>query len=95
MTQTEIEVLVAGALASEEANQDPIDFAFLTETQEKQVFNHVPPDNPNNLYTLYILLNRRTEAVFEQGGQRFRVMKGAVRTIAKTCGLSNSEISPA
>ena len=39
-----------------------------------------------------ILVNRRTEAVFEQDGQRFRVMKGAVRTIAKACGLSITEI---
>jgi soluble P-type ATPase len=31
--------------------------------------------------------NRRTEAVVEQNGQRFRVMKGAVRTLAEACGL--------
>ena len=36
--------------------------------------------------------NRRTEAVVEQNGQRFRVMKGAVRTIAETCGLKPPEI---
>ena len=35
---------------------------------------------------------RRTEAVVEQNGQRFRVMKGAVRTIAETCGLKPPEI---
>ena len=32
--------------------------------------------------------NRRTEAVLEQNGQRFRVMKGAVQTIAEACGLA-------
>jgi len=31
--------------------------------------------------------NRRTEAVFEQNGQRLRVMKGAVRTVDEACGL--------
>ncbi len=31
--------------------------------------------------------NRRTEAVVEQNGQRLRVMKGAVRTVAQACGL--------
>ena len=31
--------------------------------------------------------NRRTEAVVEQNGQRLRVMKGAVRTVAEACGL--------
>ena len=30
---------------------------------------------------------RRTEAVVEQSGQRLRVMKGAVHTIAEACGL--------
>ena len=30
---------------------------------------------------------RRTEAVVEQSGQRLRVMKGAVRTVAEACGL--------
>jgi magnesium-transporting ATPase (P-type) len=31
--------------------------------------------------------SRRTDAVVEQNGQRLRVMKGAVRTIAESCGL--------
>ena len=31
--------------------------------------------------------NRRTEAVVEQNGQRLRVMKGAVHTVAEACGL--------
>jgi magnesium-transporting ATPase (P-type) len=31
--------------------------------------------------------NRRTEAVVEQNGQRLRVMKGAMRTVAEACGL--------
>ncbi len=35
---------------------------------------------------------RRTEAVIEQDGKRFRVMKGAVRTVAETCGLKPPEI---
>jgi len=36
--------------------------------------------------------NRRTEAVVEQNGQRFRVMKGAMRTIAEACGVQPPEI---
>ena len=89
--KTEIEVLIAGALASEEANQDPIDFAFLSEALKKQVFTMSPPITPIT-FIPFNSINRRTEAVFEQDGQRFRVMKGAVRTIAEDCGLSNSEI---
>ncbi|MGC1578857.1 MAG: HAD-IC family P-type ATPase, partial [Beijerinckiaceae bacterium] len=36
--------------------------------------------------------NRRTEAVVEQNGQRLRVMKGAVRTVAEACGLQPPEL---
>jgi P-type E1-E2 ATPase len=36
--------------------------------------------------------NRRTEAVVEQNGQRVRVMKGAVRTVAEACGLQRPAI---
>ena len=46
--KTETEVLVAGALASEAANQDPIDFAFLDEARKKQVFTKSPPITPIN-----------------------------------------------
>jgi magnesium-transporting ATPase (P-type) len=36
--------------------------------------------------------NRRTEAVVEQNGQRLRVMKGAVETVAQACGQSPQAI---
>ena len=83
---TESDVLFAGALASQEANQDPIDLAFIAAAGEHRVFDAVPavaavsfkPFDPQS---------RRTEAVVEQGGQRFRVMKGAVRAVAQACGL--------
>ena len=38
-------------------------------------------------FTPFDAKNRRTEAVIEQNGQRLRVMKGAVRTVAEACGL--------
>ena len=88
---TEIDVLAAGALASEEANHDPIDLAFLAAAKEKQIFNKVPSTTPIS-FSPFDTLNRRTEAVFKQSGQRFRVMKGAVRTIAETCGASPKDI---
>ena len=88
---TEIDVLAAGALASEEANHDPIDLAFLSEAREKQVFGKIPPITPVS-FIPFDTRSRCTEAVFDQNGQRFRVMKGAVRTIAKTCGTSITDI---
>ena len=90
---TEIDVLVAGALASEEANHDPIDLAFLTEAREKQVFSKIRLIKPIS-FIPFDTRSRRTEAVFEQDGKRFRVMKGAVRTIAKACGLSITDVKP-
>jgi len=88
---SEIDILAAGALASEEANHDPIDLAFLAEAREKKVFGKIPPITPVS-FIPFDTRNRRTEAVFEQDGQRFRVMKGAVRSIAKACGSSIMDI---
>jgi magnesium-transporting ATPase (P-type) len=85
------DVLFAGALASEEANQDPIDLAFLTAARERHIFDGLPVVTPVS-FKPFDAKNRRTEAVVEQNGKRFRVMKGAVRTIAEACGLKPPEI---
>lgn len=83
---TESDVVFAGALASQEANQDPIDLAFLTAAKERHVFDDGPAVTPVS-FAPFDATNRRTEAVVEQNGQRLRVMKGAVRTVAQACGL--------
>jgi H+-transporting ATPase len=83
---TEADVLFAGALASQEANQDPIDLAFLAAAKERRIFENLPKVTPVS-FAPFDAKNRRTEAVVEQKGQRSRVMKGAVRTIAEACGL--------
>jgi H+-transporting ATPase len=83
---TESDTLFAGALASQEANQDPIDLAFLAAAKERHSFDGLPKVTPVS-FTPFDASNRRTEAVIEQNGQRLRVMKGAVRTIAQVCGL--------
>jgi H+-transporting ATPase len=84
---TEADVLFAGALASQEANQDPIDLAFLAAAKDRHVFDNLPKVTPVS-FAPFDAKNRRTEAVVEQNGQRLRVMKGAVRTIAE--GLRTS-----
>jgi len=86
------DVLFAGALASEEANQDPIDLAFLAAARERHVFDGLPAVTPVS-FKPFDAQNRRTEAVVEQSGKRLRVMKGAVRTIAEACGLKPPEIN--
>ena len=83
---TEADVLFAGALASQDANQDPLDLAFLTAAKERNIFDGKPAVTPVS-FIPFDAKNRRTEAVAEQNGQRLRVMKGAVETIAQACGL--------
>src|ERR1700722_12964579 len=83
---TEADVLFAGALASQEANQDPIDLAFLVAAKLHHVFDGVAAATQVS-FTPFDAKSRRTEAVVEQNGQRLRVMKGAVRTVAEACGL--------
>ena len=83
---SEADVLFAGALASQDANQDPIDRAFLTAAKERRVFDNLSKVTPVS-FAPFDAKNRRTEAVVEQNGQRLRVMKGAMRTIAEACGL--------
>ena len=78
---TEADVLAAGTLASQEANQDPIDLAFLTAAKERSIFDGRPAFTPIS-FAPFDAKNRRTEAVVEQNGQRLRVMKGAIRTVA-------------
>ena len=88
---TEADVVFAGALASQEANQDPIDLAFLAAAKERHIFDSLPKVAPVS-FAPFDAKNRRTEAVVEQNGQRLRVMKGAVRTIAEACGLQSQAI---
>jgi len=82
---TESEVLFAGASASQEADQDPIDLAILAAAKTHRVFDGslVTPVS----FAPFDAKNRRTEAVIEYNGERLRVMKGAVRTVAEACGL--------
>jgi len=88
---TEADVLFAGALASQEANQDPIDFAVLAAAKERHIFDNLAKIRPVS-FAPFDAKNRRTEAVVEQNGQRLRVMKGAMRTVAEVCRLQPSAI---
>jgi H+-transporting ATPase len=88
---TEADVLFAGALASQEADQDPIDRAFLAAAKERRIFDGRPAVTRVS-FVPFEAAKRRTEAVAEQNGQRLRVMKGAVETVAQACGLQPAEI---
>ena len=89
---SEAEVLRAGALASQEADQDPIDLAFLAAAKERRAFEGTP-EFTRRSFSPFDATNRRTEAVVEQDGKRLRVMKGAVHTVAGACGVGPDAIA--
>jgi plasma-membrane proton-efflux P-type ATPase len=88
---TAAQVILAGALASQEANQDPIDLAFLAAAKGQHEPDGIALAAPIS-FAPFDAKNRRTEAVIELNGAQERVMKGAVRTVAAVCGLTPPEI---
>jgi plasma-membrane proton-efflux P-type ATPase len=88
---TASEVLLAGAFASQEANQDPIDLAFLAAAKARHILAGAQDATPVS-FAPFDAKNRRTEAVIEHNGQRLRVLKGAVRTVAEACALPPAAI---
>jgi H+-transporting ATPase len=87
---TSAQVILAGALASQEANQDPIDLAFLAAAKAQHEPDGIGLAVPIS-FAPFDAKNRRTEAVIELNGVRERVTKGAVRTLAAVCGLTLPE----
>ena len=78
------EVLASGALASSEANNDPIDMAFLEAARERKSFDGRPQARVLE-FVPFDAERRRTEAVVVEAGVTSRVMKGAIGTIADLC----------
>lgn len=85
----EKEVIFYGTLASQEANQDPIDLAFIAKAKEK---NLVDDSFAQEIFVPFDPQMRRTEALIRKDGHEFKVMKGAVSVIARACGLDESAV---
>jgi len=84
------EVLLYGALASQEANQDPIDIAFLTAVSRI----HAPLDGYlQKVFVPFDSATRRTEAVITKDGQEFSVLKGAVNVVAPLCRQGEQDLA--
>ena len=81
------EVLRDGASASNDANQDAIDVAFL-----EAVRKHSFSESKTLSFTPFSAKTRHTEAVVDRGGKRYRVIKGALRTVAAAAGLDEATI---
>lgn len=84
------DAIVFGALASQKANQDPIDLAFFASVEEKKMNlgmykqTKFVPFDPST---------RRTEAIVEKQGRTFRVTKGAVSAISELCQLTGEQLA--
>jgi H+-transporting ATPase len=81
---TEADVLRYGALASNEANQDPIDLAFLRAAQERKLLQST---ERTLSFVPFSPQTRRTEALVQIEDGTVRVIKGAVETVAEVTGL--------
>lgn len=86
---SENDVLRFGAWASNEADQDPIDLAFLHAASERGLAD---ADQRTISFVPFSPQTRRTESVVETKGRRVRAMKGALRTVAEAAGLGPDEI---
>ncbi|MDR0797579.1 MAG: plasma-membrane proton-efflux P-type ATPase [Nitrososphaerota archaeon] len=86
---SEKDVTFYGALASQEANYDPLDLAFIELAKQEML----PVDAYRQTsFVPFDPKTRYTEAVIQRGNERFRVIKGAVKAISKVCGLTEIEI---
>ena len=84
------DVLLYGALASQEANEDPLDRAFITAAK----LEYVEGDSfVQKLFVPFDPSTRKTEAVIQKADLEFKVMKGAVRTVAEACHLDSHSLS--
>ena len=86
---TENDVIQAGALASNAADADPIDVAFLRAAKDRKLDPAVTPIS----FAPFSATTRCTEAVVEIAGQRTRIIKGALRTVAAAAGLDAAAIA--
>jgi magnesium-transporting ATPase (P-type) len=86
----ENDVVRAGAWASNAANADPIDAAFLSAAKDRKLEDasaktvSFEPFSPKT---------RETEAVIDLNGNKIRVVKGALRTVAEKAGLDAAAIA--
>ena len=81
---TEDDVLLYGALASEEANHDSIDMVFINAAKQKNILND---EFIQKSFIPFDAQNRKTEAVIKKGNEEFSVMKGSFNIIAQACSL--------
>ncbi|HTY74022.1 MAG TPA: plasma-membrane proton-efflux P-type ATPase [Candidatus Nanoarchaeia archaeon] len=83
------DVLLFGSLASQKANQDPIDLAFFAAVDEK---NLETDGFVQKKFVPFDPTSRRTEAIIERQGVILRVVKGATSVILQMCSTKDEEL---
>jgi len=87
---TEDDVVRVGALASNAANADPIDVAFLRASKDRKLDGDVVKTIS---FEPFSAKTRHTAAVVEIDGRKQRVVKGALRTVGEAAGLDAAAIA--
>jgi H+-transporting ATPase len=83
------DVMLYGALASNEANQDPIDQAFMTAAKEAGISLE---GYSQTEFTPFDPSTRMTRAVIQKAGERFLVVKGSLNATIESCCVTDEEI---
>ncbi len=85
---TKDDALIFGALASQKANQDPIDLAFFGALEDKKLKSD---EYEQKKFIPFDPSTRKTEAIVEKKGETFRVIKGAVSAVVQACCTKEDE----
>ena len=84
----EDDVFLYGSLASQEANHDSIDIAFINAAREKNLrYSNFVQES----FIPFDPKTRRTEAVVKKNHEEFKMMKGSFTVLAEICGLDGKE----
>jgi H+-transporting ATPase len=87
---TEDQLLLLSALASSEANHDPIDMAVISFAKQKNILD---TSFVQETFIPFDPKNRRTEALIKNGNEEFTVLKGSFNVIAELCHLNTTDFS--
>lgn len=82
---TEQDVALVGFFASQEANQDPIDIAFINFVKQHNIDSGT---FSKKSFVPFDPKTRKIEAIVKVGDVEYKVVKGAVKVVATDCGYS-------
>jgi plasma-membrane proton-efflux P-type ATPase len=87
---SEDDLLSYGAMASNEADQDPIDLALLGAARDRKLLGG---DDKTISFVPFSAETRRTEAIVARGTGTLHLMKGALRTLAELAGMQDAALA--